>query len=202
MNRIKIVLFDLGNVLVRIDFASFWQELGFQRPEEIMQYTDGYKSLTNRYENGNMSTDIYLHGLKSLFNNRFSTDQIERAFGSIIKAPVEGMNEIVERVSFVYDTALVSNTNEIHYNIFSRLDMIRKIGKHYLSHLLHVMKPERGFYDAIIKDQKLYPSAMLFIDDIAENVKAAKYAGMNAIRFEGKDKFKETLVESGIIEKY
>jgi HAD superfamily hydrolase (TIGR01509 family) len=55
------------------------------------------------------------------------------------------------------------------------------------------MKPAHGFYDAIINDQKIDPFEMLFIDDIAENVNAAKNAGMQAIRFEGVEKLNASL---------
>ena len=61
------------------------------------------------------------------------------------------------------------------------------------------MKPAHGFYDAIIKDQKIFPSQMLFIDDLTENVKAAKYAGMQAIRFESPRKLETELQNLGIL---
>jgi putative hydrolase of the HAD superfamily len=98
---------------------------------------------------------------------------------------VEGMEDIVQRVARTHQTALVSNTNEIHYRLsLTKFEQLKILQKHYLSYQLRVMKPARGFYDAIIKDQGIFPSKMLFIDDIIENVKAAKNAGMQAIRFE------------------
>ena len=97
--------------------------------------------------------------------------------------------DIVKRVSRGHRTALVSNTNEIHYKVslkkFGVLDALRT---HYLSYQLRVMKPAHGFYDAIIKDQKIDPSEMLFIDDLLVNVEGAQTAGMQAIRLEGVEK--------------
>jgi HAD superfamily hydrolase (TIGR01509 family) len=61
------------------------------------------------------------------------------------------------------------------------------------------MKPARGFYDAIIKDQGIFPSKMLFIDDIAENVKAAKSAGMQIIQFESTGQLETDLQNLGIL---
>jgi putative hydrolase of the HAD superfamily len=194
MKQINIVLFDLGNVLAYIDFSAFWRDLGFLRAEEIVPFKDGYTALTLQYETGYISTDDYLNGLRTVFNNEFTIVQLEHAFSGIIQQPVEGMEDIVQRVSRTHQTALVSNTNEIHYS-YSRkkVQVLGILQKHYLSYQLHVMKPARGFYDAIIKDQKILPSKMLFIDDIAENVKAAKNSGMQAIRFEGVEKLNASL---------
>jgi putative hydrolase of the HAD superfamily len=130
-----------------------------------------------------------LTGLQSVFGRRFNVEQLEQAFANIIQEPVDGMMDIVKRVSREHRTALVSNTNEIHYKIsLKKFDVLSVLHKHYLSHKMRVMKPAQGFYDAIINDQKIDPSEMLFIDDIAENVNAAKNAGMLAIRFEGAEK--------------
>jgi putative hydrolase of the HAD superfamily len=199
MNQISTVLFDLGNVLAYIDFSSFWRELGFLRAEEIVPFTDGYKSLTLQYETGNISTNEYLNGLKAVFNDKFSAEQLEKAFASIIQKPVEGIFDLVKQLSLTHETALVSNTNEIHNKIFNRFEVMQYLKKHYLSYQLHVMKPNRGFYDAIIKDQRIPPSKMIFIDDIHENVKAARFSGMYGIKFEGIGHLEMMLNKFGVI---
>ena len=194
MGQIKSVLFDLGNVLAVIDFYKFWSSLGFLRPEEIAPFTDGYISWTRQFESGFVSTNEYLTGLHSVFGRSFSVEQLERAFASIIREPIDGMMEVVKRVSREHRTALVSNTNEIHYKIsLDKLDVLGVLPTHYLSYKMRVMKPAQGFYNAIIDDQKIDPSEMLFIDDIPENVNAAKSAGMQAICFEGVEKLNTSL---------
>jgi glucose-1-phosphatase len=200
VNQIQTVLFDLGNVLAYIDFTAFWHDLGLLRAEEIAPFRDGYTALTLQYETGDISTNHYLNGLRTVFNNKFTNVQLEQAFSCIIQQPVEGITEIVKRVSTRHQTALVSNTNEIHYRLsLTKFEGLKIFQKHYLSYQLHVMKPARGFYDAIIKDQGILPSKMLFIDDIAENVKAAKSAGMQAIQFESTGQLEDTLKTLGIL---
>jgi glucose-1-phosphatase len=188
LGQVKTVLFDLGNVLAYIDFQSFWRELGFQRAEEIELFREDYTLSTQQYETGIISTADYLNKLHKVFNNKFTLEQIEQAFASIIKDPVEGIAGLVKRVAYIHQTALVSNTNEIHYKISQdNFDVLKHLHKHYLSYQLKVMKPDHGFYDAIISDQRMPPSQMLFIDDIDENIKAAVRAGMQALKFEGVD---------------
>ncbi|MBN1397875.1 MAG: HAD family phosphatase [Bacteroidetes bacterium] len=200
MNRINTVLFDLGNVIVYIDFNSFWRELGFFRMEEILPFKKGYSSLTLKYETGNIATDEYLNGLRIVFQDKFTNEQIEQAFSSIIKQPVEGMADIVKRVSANCQTALVSNTNEIHYKqSLIKLDGLKSFQKHYLSYQLKVMKPSGDFYDFIIKDQGIPAHDMLFIDDIEENVEAAKKTGIQSVLFTGTSELEKKFFKLGVL---
>jgi HAD superfamily hydrolase (TIGR01509 family) len=183
--KIKTILFDLGNVLAYIDFTAFWHELGFLQEQESSRYADGYKIWTRQYETGFISTHEYLQGLRTVFNKRFTNERLEHAFGNILLEPVDGMMDIVRRVSRTHQTALVSNTNEIHYAAsLKKFEVLGLLHQHYLSYRLHVMKPAQGFYNAIIKDQKINSAEMLFIDDLPVNVEGARAAGMHAVQFE------------------
>jgi glucose-1-phosphatase len=200
MGQIQTILFDLGNVLVAIDFQEFWRTLGFRQPEEIAPFANGYKTWTRRYETGTISTSEYLSGLQSVFGHRFQVDQLEQAFANILLEPVDGMLEVVKHVSLKYRTALVSNTNEIHYNkSLKKYDALTILHKHYLSYQMHVMKPARGFYDGIIQDQKIDPSEMLFIDDLAMNIEGARATGMQANQFENPIQFEAALKTLGVL---
>jgi HAD superfamily hydrolase (TIGR01509 family) len=194
MGQIKTVLFDLGNVLAYIDFDAFWRSVGFFTPQEIAPFKEGYRVWTLQYETGHIPTSEYLDGLANVFSRRFTNEQLEKAFTNIIQEPVDGMMDIVQRVSREHQTALVSNTNEIHYKIsLEKFGVLGVLHKHYLSHKMRVMKPAHGFYDAIIKDQKIDPSEMLLIDDLLVNVEGAQAAGMQAIKFETPAQLEGTL---------
>ena len=194
MGKLTVVLFYLGNVLAFIDFDNFWRSLGFQHPEEIAPFADGYNSWTHRYENGFISTSEYLAGLNSVFSGRFHEHQLQEAFENIILEPVDGMMDIVKSVSRTHRTGLVSNTNEIHYKkSLAKFDVLPLLPAHYLSYRMHVMKPVREFYDKIIKDEKVDPTHILFIDDLSTNIEGALDAGMQAIRFENRVQLQEAL---------
>jgi HAD superfamily hydrolase (TIGR01509 family) len=200
MMQIKTVLFDLGNVLAFIDFDEFWRSLGLLRPEEIAPFAGGYKLWTHQYETGFVSTSEYLTGLQSVFGHRFYFEQLERAFANIIREPVDGMMDVVKRVSCTHQTALVSNTNEIHYKIsLEKFNVLGVFHKHYLSYQMHIMKPELGFYVAIIKDQKIDPSELLLIDDLITNVEGAQAAGMQAVKFKNSEQLEESLKTLGVL---
>jgi HAD superfamily hydrolase (TIGR01509 family) len=194
VNQIKIVLFDLGNVIAHIDFDAFWRSLGFLTPAASTPWKEEYAFWTRQYETGRIASIEYLAGLAKVFNGRFTTEQLEEAVDSIIQEPVEGMLELVQQVSRDHQTALVSNTSETHYHLsLKRFEVLRMLQKHYLSFRLQVMKPDRRFYEAIIQDMQTDPAAMLFIDDLESNVEGARLVGMHTVRFEGIEKLKNSL---------
>jgi glucose-1-phosphatase len=196
VSPVKTVLFDLGNVLVAIDSGAFWNGLGFSHGDDIAPFRNGYSFLTRQYETGQMGTADYLRELHIVFNKKFTVDRIQRAFSGIIQEPIAGILEIVLRLSRTHQTALVSNTNEIHYRLCqAKLEVLKLLQKHYLSYQLQVMKPESGFYDAIIRGQGAIPAELLFIDDLDENVEGAKKAGMQAILFRSSQQL-ETALQS------
>jgi len=194
MSAIRLTLFDFGNVLAHIDFNEFWRTLGLRHPDEIAPYADGYTSWTHEYEMGFISTTQYFTELQSVFSRRFDAKQLEQAFANIIMEPINGMAEIVECVSRLHRTALVSNTNELHYkNSIEPSEAVGYLRKQYLSYQLHIMKPAQEFYDIILKDEHMDPSEVLFIDDLEINVEGARAAGMHAIKFENYMQVKERL---------
>jgi HAD superfamily hydrolase (TIGR01509 family) len=195
-----VVLFDLGNVLAHIDFNAFWCSLGLDESSERAPFFVGYEKLTRQYETGLISTEVFLHDLHALFMKRFTRVQLQRAFESVMTRPVEGMLELVREVSTTRQTALVSNTNELHYVLsYARFESLHVLHRNYLSYQLNVMKPDRGFYNAIIHDLQIHPSNMLFIDDLQANVEGARLTGMQAIRFEGVEKLKSELIQLGVL---
>lgn len=191
MSRIKTVLFDLGNVLVRIDPGSFWKQLGFFEKEDTLPFAGKFDFWIGNYEAGHINTKVFLEGLCNVFNRRFTIDRLENVFSGIIREPVAGMLDIVRHVATERKTALASNTNEIHYNLSTiKCESLHLLHKTYLSYRLHAMKPAPDFYTAVISDQGIDPSEILFIDDSAENVDGARVAGMQAIIFKSVENLK------------
>ncbi len=195
VNNVKIILFDLGNVIAHIDFDAFWRSLGFLTPAACTPWKEEYAFWTLNYETGRIQSNEYFNGLIKVFHNRFTAEQLSQAVDSIIQEPIEGMVKLVQQISYKYQTGLVSNTSETHYRLsLKRFEALHILQKHYLSFRLQVMKPDRKFYEFIIHDLLVAPSVILFIDDLESNVEGALGAGMQAIRFEGVEKLKNSLI--------
>ena len=187
MKKPVVVLFDLGNVLVRIHPEAFLQTLGIDTPENRKVYSPKVIEIVKRYERGGDSTEQYLSRLEGLLNHgefHFGREQIEKAMLSVIGKPLEDMEELVQRVAVGNRVGLLSNTNPLHYHLcLENLPVLRHIPVHFLSYQLLALKPEPAIYHAVVEAINLPAEEILFIDDIEENITAALGVGVQGIRF-------------------
>jgi HAD superfamily hydrolase (TIGR01509 family) len=197
--RCSIVLFDLGNVLVHIQTDSFWTELGVTAGERE-QYEPAIHTSVMAAEHGTLNGDQFIDQLYAGFGGRFSRTEMKRAFGSIIRQPIAGMEEIVRRVAGRCHTALVSNTNVLHYDDSVRIvPALSLLHEHFVSFRIGAMKPDPRFYEYIIRHLPASSGAPLFIDDLAENVDGAIRAGMLGHRFVSPGELEVHLHQLGVL---
>lgn len=189
-----MVLFDLGNVLVRIRPEAFGARLGLGEEAVRTRYAERVRSLVRQYEEGSLSTDQYLDGLHTLLEGRHARASIREAMLAVIAEPVEGMEPLVEQVASVVPVGLVSNTNELHFmKSLDAVPALRFIGNYYLSYDLKALKPDAPYYDAVLGRIGIPPAGIVFIDDLQENVDGARRAGMTGITFDGAESLRRRL---------
>lgn len=208
MNTPKIVLFDLGNVLVHIHPEAMLQSLGIDTPENRERFALPIIDIVRRYECGGESTEQFLGRLETLFNetgeiqtrpNGFSQEKLQQAMLTIIGKPIEGMEEIVKQVATRIPVALLSNTNPLHYELCRQnLPVLQWIPKHFLSYQLGALKPDRKIYENVIRAVGLSPSDILFIDDVEKNLLGAQKIGISTLLFQGSEKLEKRLGEVGL----
>ena len=203
MQKPAVVLFDLGNVLVRIHPEAFLQTLGIDTPENRKMYGPKVIEIVRRYERGGDSTEQYLSRLEGLLNHgefHFGREQIEKAMLSVIGKPLEGMEELVQRVAVGTRVGLLSNTNPLHYHLcLENLPVLRHIPVHFLSYQLLALKPEPAIYHAVVEAIDLPAEEILFIDDVEENITAARSIRMQGIRFTDPAGLEKALEPLGVV---
>ena len=63
-------------------------------------------------------------------------------------------------------------------------------------------KPEKEIYEIAMQRANTKPQECLFIDDLLENIQAAKQIGIEGIHFRSSEQLKQDLVHLGIINGY
>ena len=198
-HRLSYVIFDLGNVLVHIDPAAFLRSLSVDTSENRGYYQSKIIDIAKRYERGDESTEEFFANLDVLFNgrdrmplhshggkNHFSRHDFQNAMLSIIGEPMEGMEDLVRRVGSTTPVGLLSNTNPVHFEYCLRtLSVLQHIPSHFLSYQLKAFKPEPEIFARVIEQIPLAPEKILYIDDLDENIVAARNAGLVGHRFVG-----------------
>ena len=185
MNKnIKVILFDLGRVLMHIDFDAFPNGLGLFTEEQRAPYAAPTKKLIPLYETGKMTTEEFLDALYVAFDCRFSKEQILEAFNGIICEDNLEIVPLVQKLQRQYTIAVLSNTCECHWDKALKISpLLRSIPNHFTSFHLGVMKPDRIIYEKVCASLSVQPNEVLFIDDLKVNVDGAITAGMQGIVF-------------------
>lgn len=82
---------------------------------------------------------------------------------------------------------------ETHYPFLGEFD------RRYISGHMQVIKPDPRIYEMVEQDCGLPPASLLFADDRADNIDAARARGWQAHLFEGPGGWAEALVAHGVL---
>jgi HAD superfamily hydrolase (TIGR01509 family) len=189
----------VGNVLVHIEPAAFLRSLLIDTSGNREYYQSNIIGIVKRYEKGEDSTEEFFANLDKLFNgfdrkpqrnhggkDHYSPDEFRNAMLSIVGLQVEGMEELVRRVGASAPLGLLSNTNPVHFDYcLQTFRVLQNIPTHFLSYQLKALKPEPEIFARVTAEIPFPPGEILYIDDIAENVDAARVAGFIGHQFIG-----------------
>ena len=81
--------------------------------------------------------------------------------------------------------ALLSNSNEVHAEVIPRQfsSLFRRDDRFIFSHRFKVAKPDPEIFQRALEIIGAIPSQAVFIDDLLENVLAARATGLHAYQF-------------------
>lgn len=198
---IKVLVFDLGGVLLDLDlnacYKSCREKLGFERVDEFVGPCH-QKGLFMELEAGNITADQFYDGVLSMSAPGKTRQDVGEAFRPFLIGLADCKVPLLRELAQKYDLYLLSNNNAMTWPFaveeFERkglpIDSVFK--KAFLSFEMHKLKPGDAIYqEAISEIQRLSgtpetpvaPSEMLFIDDSPVNVEAAVRNGMSAVHY-------------------
>lgn len=179
---IKTLLFDFGDVFLNLDKQATTRELIKLGAKE---FTPEMQLLNNQYEKGEITSEDFVSRYQKWFPE-VSHQQLIDAWNAILLDFPEHRILFLEQLaaSKEYQLLLLSNTNEIHINWVKEnipyFERFKKcFEKFYLSHEINLRKPEASIYGFVMKDNKLNPEHIFFIDDTTANTDAAKKLGIH-----------------------
>jgi len=192
MNQIKNIVFDLGGVLLNLDFKktfTTFEIIGFRGAEEWFQRED-LNQLCLDFETGVYCANELRRKFREITGFKCSDKEFDYAWNAmLLDFPAERIHRVQE-LAKKYKTFILSNTNPIHAKHYNEelqkhhgiesLDHL--VEKAWYSHNLGLRKPDEKIFRKMLKNSRLNPEETLYIDDFDINVKAAESIGMKAIR--------------------
>lgn len=185
MSSIRVVCFDLGGVLIRInyDWEGALEIAGFahlrKTPARGLTDMPGLE----QYQSGQMSEESYLSDLASFLRLQDS-DEATRVHAGILRQSYQGTFELIESLKTRgLRVGCLSNTNRIHWNEMltsPRFPNVQALHLQLASHELMLSKPDAAIYHAFEHAAQADADQIVFFDDNLPNVQAAKALGWNA----------------------
>jgi len=191
LNNIHAVIFDLGGVILNIDYSltsRAFQSLGFNDFDRF--YSQAKQSdVFDQFETGKIKPDEFRNFIRS-YKNDLSDAQIDFAWNAmLLDLPLERI-ELLKKLNHQLPIFLLSNTNDIHIEAFLRIvedtygtkDLFDHIFvDHYYSSKIGFRKPNENCFNYVVSQNNLDTNKTLFIDDSIQHVEGAKKVGLEAI---------------------
>lgn len=179
----------MGNVIVDVDVPETYRafaKLADITEEQSTQIFEEKKFYFN-LEIGKINNSEFRNLLRDSFGENLTDEEIDTAWcAMLVDLPKERLDRIQE-LGKSYGVFLLSNTNSIHIKKVTKRaaesdhDFLSLFKEPFLSYEMGFMKPDSGFYSAVLKKADLKAEETLFIDDNFDNIESAKTVGIETI---------------------
>ena len=196
-------LFDLGNTLIKLAYErvleNICRDAAISRDElvELLEAPGGYRDL----ERGAVGFTEFYDFLSSQAGYRASLRRLREVWTDFFDGPITGAESLLERIREKYRVAFLSNSNEVHAETIPRQfsTLFRKDDRFIFSHRFKVAKPDPEIYRRALEILGALPQHVVFIDDLLENVLAARTIGMRAFQYVDTGALVRELEEEGLL---
>ncbi len=198
---IKNIIFDLGQVLVKVDLNPFIYQFSkaFQiAPNEINK--NGKDGAYLDFEIGKINGADFHRLICEHYNHFIPLDRLKAIWASMLVGEVEGTAAILKALhKKKYTLSLLSNTDPWHFEYCENsIPVLDKFSHKFLSYDLKMKKPDAEIFLAVAEKLAAKPEYCLFIDDLEENVASAKSLNFQTILFQNADQLRRELLGLGI----
>jgi len=197
---VDFVLFDLGGVLIELGGLASFQELaGLGSEEEMWDRWLGCPWV-RRFEMGGCSPQEFAAGVVADWQLRVTPERFLEIFAAWPIGPFDGAAALLEDVQVAVPIGCCSNTNVVHWAYQSeRWPLLGLFDHSFLSFELGLVKPDQEMFEAVARRVPAEAGRVLFLDDVALNVDAARSYGFRARQVRGPEQCRAVLEEVGVV---
>jgi len=202
---IKLVAFDIGQVLVNFDIMRAINRIAPLSPldtQTIRTRVFG-RPLGIDFELGSISPQEFFQRLCEIlqFKNghNLTYDAFVPIFNDIFSLHKDTVG-IMQQLARTKKIGIISNTNMLHYEyIIQTYGIWDPVSYTVLSFQINARKPDMRIYNALIDKSGYKPDEILMIDDKLENIQGAQHAGFDAIHFTNADALRHVLTQRNML---
>ena len=186
---IRNIVLDLGGVLFTLDREEALRRFSALGVPDVEKMLDPY--LQSGYflqvEDGRMTEPQFRAALSELAGRELSYDEIAHAYFGFLRKVDAYKFDFIEEELKDYRIFILSNTNPYVMD-FCESDRFLPSGrtlssfcvKKFASCKMGMVKPERRFFETMLREGDMRPEETLFLDDGPANVAMARELGIHA----------------------
>lgn len=197
------MLFDLGGVLIDIDFArvfAHWQAhsaLSLAELSARFAFDEPYR----QHERGEISGSDYFAHVRSQLELRCDLEQVADGWNAIFIDEFRATRALVEAARQSLPCHVFSNTNATHHAVWStRYTWLgHTFERLFVSSEIGLRKPDRPAFEHVGAVLGVPLEAIMFFDDTLENITGAAQAGLTAVHVQSPDDVRAALQRIGCV---
>ena len=198
----KIVVFDLGKVLLDFDYRIAARRIAERSRCDwptVQSYLD-HSSLLYTYETGLITRRQFYEAACKEIGFAGTLDEFGSFFADIFW-PIEPMVALhAELRSKGIPTYIFSNTNDLAMEHINRnFPFMKNFEAHILSYKVGAMKPAAKIYEVLEELSGCRGEQVLYLDDRQENVDAGAARGWQVILQTAPEKSRAIIMELGLV---
>ena len=198
---VRVVLFDVGGVLVQLSGVS--TVLGWVAdrwtPVELW-HRWLHSPAVRAFETGRCDADTFAAELVAELELGVAPTAFLESFAGWPTGLYPGTHELIARIPGHVTRALLSNSNSLHWpRVEDEFGLGALFEHRFVSHLTGRIKPDRDAFDHVIGTLGCDPASVFFLDDNLLNVEAAHAAGLQGAVVRGIEEAEHALRHAGVI---
>ncbi|MEY4541617.1 MAG: hypothetical protein RLZZ306_3374 [Bacteroidota bacterium] len=185
----KNLIFDLGNVIIDIDFDLTFRKFAKLSTEyswEEVRYFIKDKCIWENYEKGLINDEKFRETLRKELKIKASDNELDIAFCGLLQKIQPERIKLLQDLSKKYRLFILSNTSNIHFQQVEKLLFESSGIQHFrdifeivfLSFEMGKLKPEIEIYQQVLQEANIQANETIFFDDMLVNLESAATLGI------------------------
>lgn len=194
-------LFDLGNTVIKLAYERVLENICARSAvtrDELVPLFDAPEADISR---GAVSFADFHEFLCDKAGYRGSLHDLRETWSDFFDGTLPGIEGVIARLRQRYRIAFLSNTNEVHAEVIPRkfATVFEVDDRLIFSYRFRCAKPDLEIFQRALEVLGALPQQVVFIDDMLENVLAARAVGMTAFQFHDAFRLEQQLWEAGLL---
>ena len=199
---VDALLFDLGGVVIEIDFGRVFQawadaaRVSHSQIAERFSLDAGYEA----HERGEIGAHEYCTHLRATLGVTLADEMLLSGWNQIFVGAIPGVEALLESLARAHLLYAFSNTNVAHRAFWQvrYASLLQPFSQIFCSCDLGARKPSADAFLEVSRRIGIAPGRIAFFDDHAQNVRGARDAGLLAHEVHSVDDIRAALQREGI----